>query len=144
MKKKIEKYLPAALQVVRQIRVPSEDTDAPVQVFEEYDGYAASFGASVVTAGLLPTLSFYTNVHKKERREQEEAKKPRRYKMLIALASILRANGYTQVGTGDTGLLDFVNTDPNRNNRNLKNDIVAASIALKLALRNFQHIKSGN
>lgn len=134
MKKQVEKLIPAALAAVRGKLLAPNETN---KVYEEYDGYAASFGASVVTAGLLPTVSFYTNVHK------QDPIKPRRYKMLMALADILRKNGRTAIGEGDTALLDFLDTDQNRNDKALKTEIIAASIALKLALRNFQHIKSG-
>lgn len=135
MKKQVEKLITFALAAVRdKLLVPGK----PSQVYEEYDGYAASFGASVVTAGLLPTVSFYTNVHKKD------PVKPRRYKMLMALADILRSNGRTAIGTGDTALLDFLEAGQNRTDKTLKAEIIAASIALKLALRNFQHIKSNS
>ncbi len=144
MKKQVEKFIPAALQAVRDVLAQPDIDGRKTIVFEEYDGYAASFGASVVTAGLLPTVSFYTNVHKKEKKEEDEVKKPRRYKMLKALAAILRDNGFTQLTNDETALLDFINTETNRADRALKADIVAASIALKLALRNFQHIKSGS
>lgn len=141
MKKQVEKYIPAALKAVREKLTCDE---AKTQVFEEYDGYAASFGASIVTAGLLPTVSFYTNVHKKEKKAEDENKKPRRYKMLRALAEILRNNGRSEIGADETALLDFVINEQNRSDRKVKSDILAASIALKLALRNFHHIKSGS
>jgi hypothetical protein len=48
-----------------------------------------------------------TNVHKKD------PAKPRRYKMLMALAEILRSNGRTAIGTGDTALLDFLDAGQN-------------------------------
>lgn len=140
MKKQVERYIPAALEAVRAQLTCDE---AKTRVFEEYDGYAASFGASVVTAGLLPTVSFYTNVHKKEKKPEDELKKPRRYKMLLALAEVLRKNGRSEIGTDETALLDFINREQNRADRVIKSEILAASIALKLALRNFQHIKSG-
>ena len=142
MKKQIEKYIPAALESVREIIQVDRNGNKTI-VYEEYDGYAASFGASVVTAGLLPTVSFYTNVHKKEKKEADEVKKPRRYKMLMALSYILRQNGHKTIGANDTALLDYVNTDENRSNKALKSEILSASIALKLALRNFKHTKSG-
>lgn len=135
MKKQVEKLIPFALAAVRAKLLAPNETN---KVYEEYDGYAASFGASVVTAGLLPTVSFYTNVHKKD------PAKPRRYKMLMALAEILRSNGRTAIGTGDTALLDFLDAGQNPTDKTLKAEIIAASIALKLALRNFQHIKSGS
>ena len=143
MKKQVEKYISSALEAVTTLLAQPDKSGDKTIVFEEYDGYAASFGASIITAGLLPTVSFYTNVHKKEKKKEDEEKKPRRYKMLTALSHILRSNGYN-IETGETALLDYINTDQRRTNKRLKSDIVAYSIALKLALRNFQHVKSGS
>jgi len=143
MKKKVESYISDALKSVREKLASPDAQGNKTVIYEEYDGYAASFGASVITAGLLPTVSFYTNVHKKEKDETKEAKKPRRYKMLLALAFMLKNNGHPDINLDSlTALLDYVNTDKNKKNKALKADILAASIALKLALRNFEHTKS--
>jgi CRISPR/Cas system CMR-associated protein Cmr5 small subunit len=149
MKKKVEKYVPAALEAVRKVLAKRDATNKPTsKVYEEYDGYAASFGASVVTSGLLPTLSFYTDVHKDDKNKKGKLL-PRRYRILQALAHILQkhehqfeeedtpASNDTEPLTRKTAVLDFAIGNPS-----LKKDILAASIALKLALRNFEHIKS--
>jgi hypothetical protein len=142
MNKKIEKYIPRALEAVRDI-LAHEDKDGKLtQVYEEYDGYAASFGASVVTSGLLPTLSFYTDVHKKDTKDGKPA--TRRFRILIALAQTLELNGLPFGPNDKTALLKFAigKQSSQTELKDLKSQILAASVALKLALRNFQHVKS--
>jgi hypothetical protein len=133
MKKRIEKYIPHALKAVRAelLKNPANKTD----VYEEYDGYAASLGASIITSSLLPALSFYTDIHRSGEKE-----KPRRYKILKAIAQIVNTDGMA-VPVADNGLLEFMILAANNTAEN-KAKIIDASIALKLALRNFNHVKS--
>lgn len=133
MKKDIEKYIPAALAAVRNHLAHD------AKVYEEYDGYAASFGAAVITSGLKPALAFYTDVHK----DAEKSGKPlaRRWRILNALAAILSENEDWVFNEKNTRLLDYL-IENQTNERAIRPKIIAASIALKLALRNFEHSKS--
>lgn len=137
MKKDVEKYIAPALTAVR------ENLVFPIgsgKVYEEYDGYAASFGAAIVTSGLKPALAFYTDVHKDEK-DKTGKDIARRWRILNALADILEKIEGWKFNNKNTRLLDYV-IDNEVNERNIKPKILAASIALKLALRNFEHEKS--
>lgn len=139
MKKTVETYILSALEAVRtQLPVPGNTR----QVYEEFDGYAASLAAAIITSGLLPALAFYTDVHKKSNNAEKEARTPRRYKIMNAIAYTLRGNGVAVINTPDTGLLDTAIDATREQQAILKDQIIAASVALKLALRNFEHIKS--
>ena len=123
------------------------------QLIKEYDGYIASMGASIINSGLLPTLSFYTDIHNKNDKKPKEA---RRYKLLKTLFKVVdndRANNL------DKGLLEYTlsevyedyNSTASVGNlgqkneqklRTLKNRVLESAVAVKLAMRNFEHSDS--
>ena len=136
MKKELEKLIPHALEAVRHHLSVDENKTL---VYDVYDGYAASLGAAIITSGLKPAIVFYTDVHKKKKKPEDEMTSARRYKLLQALAYTLRTSGVVS-GINDTesAVLMYVIGDP----PHAQKHILTASVALKLALRNFEHIKA--
>lgn len=148
---KINKAIPRALESI-QLYLSNDQGTQSQTVPKEYDGYIASFTASVVTAGLLPTLAFFTDIHKMENDEAKEQRAVRRYKITQALQYILVDNSnqieenallmgtLQEIYDGDVNDpktdLDF-NTRNQRRERDLEKQIMEAAIALKLAIRNF-------
>lgn len=151
MKQEIEKMIPHALSAVEHFLL--KDGIVP----KEYDGYAASLGAAIRTSGLVPALSFYTDVNRKEGTA-------RRFRILKAIAFCLKLPVNQEDNADQRILLDRVLTEiydtqaltPVRDGNRLQlpalpdtpdasamrkwtNDIIHASVALKLALRNFPH-----
>jgi len=57
MRSRIESYIPRALEAVRETEIADRDGIVPSQ----YNGYIASFGASIRQAGLVATVLFYEN-----------------------------------------------------------------------------------
>lgn len=112
MNKRIESFIPKALEAVESLGISKNG-----RVPKEYNGYIASFGASVRQAGLLATILFYDNANSNA---QED-----RTKVIRALESI----------TGDK--LDK-NT---KNTPALRAKVEDAAIALKLALRTYKLVK---
>jgi len=55
MKKRIENYIPRALEAIEKFNI-SNDGEVPKQ----FNGYISSFGASIRSAGLLATTLFYS------------------------------------------------------------------------------------
>lgn len=98
-------------------------------VEKEYDGYAASFGASLRTSGLLPTLAFYSDYHK-------EKNKPRRNHLLKALFHVVKLKNEEAAKSGEDKLLEAAVRS--QKPKELERDLLDASIAVKLALRNFE------
>ncbi|MBP9076709.1 MAG: hypothetical protein KBG02_07590 [Haliscomenobacter sp.] len=131
MNKEIEVKIKPALDAAMSMLDPV----GARKIYEEYDGYAASLGAAIVTSGLLPALSFYTDVAKPDVNKNNQPL-PRRYKILQAISAVLG------LGNGKTALLDHVLSLDQAEENAIKKEILSASIALKLALRSFEHIKS--
>ncbi|MFN8304383.1 MAG: type III-B CRISPR module-associated protein Cmr5 [Saprospiraceae bacterium] len=101
-------------------------------MLKEYDGYAAAFAPSVITAGLRATLSFYTDVHKGENNDT-----PRRNHVLKVLYDIYQSMpGHL---TGES-LLDIALETNQSDERRLRQDLIDCSIALKLVMRNFKQL----
>ena len=122
--KNLEKLIGPALKAVETHL--SKDGKS---VEKEYDGYAASFGAALRTSGLLPTLAFYSDYHK-------EKNKPRRNHFLKALYHVVKLTNEEAAKSGEEKLLEAAVNSKNR--KVLERDLLDASIAVKLALRNFE------
>lgn len=58
MKKRIEKYFPAAIAAIKAVLQKGNDTN---KISREYQGYISAFGASVMQMGLLPTLAVHAD-----------------------------------------------------------------------------------
>ena len=152
MKKDIQKMIPAALKAVERYLL----TENKVQ--KEYDGYAASLGAAIRSSGLVPALCFYTDIS----RDSGDAN---RWRVLMAVNYVItgselsaelnqaqdRKNLLNTVISAVYGNQNIANANVNPANENntnraalhvWKKDILNASIALKLAMRNFPHTKN--
>lgn len=91
-------------------------------VKDEYDGYLAGFGPSVIISGLVQTLAVYTAT-------------PERASVLNAIAEVANVNG-TVTGTDLLSLCIA-----HHNERDIINlwreDIINASVALKIMIRTY-------
>jgi CRISPR/Cas system CMR-associated protein Cmr5 small subunit len=127
MKKQINDLLPVAMRELRASELLREEQTA---IRKEDDGYVASFAPSVITAGLKATLSFYTDTHKS---------KPKRNRILDVLHNI-----YKKVPGHLNGpnLLEIALAANQKDERQLRNDLIACAIALKLVMRNFKQIEA--
>ncbi len=56
MKDKINKLIPEAIDAIEKSHIANDGI-----VSKEYKGYISSMGASIMQAGLLPTIAFYAN-----------------------------------------------------------------------------------
>ncbi|HNR18087.1 MAG TPA: type III-B CRISPR module-associated protein Cmr5 [Chitinophagaceae bacterium] len=131
MKVRIENYLPVALSIIR------EGIGKGNKVAEEYDGYAASLGPAIIASGLLPAISFYTDIHK-----DKGDSKPHRFEILRIISGVLKNKDNMQITSDKNGLLEFL-LDKNIQEREaLKPVIMDAVIAIKLSLRNFKQVKT--
>ena len=86
-----------------------------------FGGYISSFGASLVQAGLLPTVIFYEN-------KDSEAKE--RYKVIEALKKMLNINA-DQLAT-------YLLQNKKSDDRKFLADVANGMVALKLALRMYK------
>lgn len=111
-KKRIEGFIPKAIEAVKDCEIASEKNEVPKQ----FNGYISSFGASIRTAGVVPTVLFFQH---SENTEED------RGKVVTAVETIL---GETLVQNG------------RRNTRITREEIEDAATALKLAVRTFKLI----
>lgn len=147
--KQISALMQRALKAVEYYLVADAHT---LEVPKEYDGYAASFSASVISSDLFPTLAFYTDIHKMKGGAQER-EAVRRYKLLQALYYIVvsQAENKEQIGVNalqQWAMSKAYESNPQdsrvrpwglnrREEAKVQKQIMEAAIALKLALRNF-------
>lgn len=101
------------------------------QYESEYKGYISSFGASIVQSGLLPAVIFYEN----SSRAKSEKKK-----LINAIMRILKAQEgiYSVLSpNNENQLLSAFIIDNPDSKKEIKRDVNAAAVALKLAIRTF-------
>lgn len=114
IKKKIEKYIPKAIEAIQKKELGILRNN---KVPKEYNGYISSFGASIRQAGLLATVLFFDS---KNAGSQED-----RSKVLRTIEFILGIeNGKLKDKIADKSIK--------------KQEIQDAAVALKLAIRTFK------
>jgi len=92
---------------------------------DTYDGYLAGFGPAVITSGLLQTLATYVaDVNRKH--------------VLNAIAEVSAIDGQN---TGETLLKHCLKQENKRNINVWRNQIIDASIALKMMIRTYNPAK---
>jgi CRISPR-associated protein Cmr5 len=110
MRKQIEDYIPKALEAIKKFNIATDG-----EVPKQFNGYIASFGASVRQAGLLATVLFYANKHS----NSEEDRK----KVVDAIEYIIAHS--------------IINTQ-NRVDPKTRAKVEDAAVALKLSVRTFK------
>jgi CRISPR/Cas system CMR-associated protein Cmr5 small subunit len=129
--KRIQKLIPTAIEACSGILL---DNGRKSAIDHEFNGYISSFGASIISAGLLPSIIFYS---------QKGDSGSDRHKLINCLELILQRHGHL---TG--GLLQQVQRLFSTNYTNnsaeitrLTENISDAAVALKLAIRTFPKSK---
>ncbi len=108
MRKRIEAYIPKALEAIETLSISNKDGE----VAKQFNGYISSFGASIRQAGLLATSLFYG-----EKGGAEEE----RQKVVQAIEEIIGKS-----------------IQQNIEDKNLKSEVEDAAVALKLAIRTYK------
>jgi len=125
--KHIQKIIPSAIKAVEtKIRKPSGEVD------KEFNGYISSFGASIISAGLLPSVIFFS---------QQGESASERHKIILAIEEILQQPGGI-LHPHKKLLMEVKDNIGKREHINrLTEKISDAAIALKLAIRTFPKSK---
>jgi len=108
-KRKIEAYIPRAIEAIEQLAIANNG-----EVAKQFNGYIASFGASIRQAGLLATVLFYGN-------ENSNAEKGRE-KVVYAIEK----------------MIEYRIVNDNQVDKGTRADVENAAIALKLAIRTYK------
>lgn len=134
MKKRIEKYFPAAMAAIK--KVLQEDREEHV-IPREYQGYISAFGASVLQMGLLPTLAVHDD------RESGAAKD--KGKLLEVLSRTIQMNSGQILSEKARQVLSSQEKSLFRNavqhpeiRQELADHLLDAAVAVKLCLRTFK------
>ncbi len=140
MKPRLKLYIPLAIEAIATTLTVEENGQRTNKVDERYDGYAASLGAAIITSGITPAIAFYTDLY----RSSESG--VRRFHILKIITAILAADGVTIANnnnsiTDKNALLYHVLVAANQTS-GFKEKLLDATIAVKLALRNFNHVKT--
>ena len=115
-KRRIEEYIPKALDVIEE-----EFSDKAIP--KEYNGYIAAFGAGIIQSGLKPTVAIYEN-----KNAQTKSEKNRLTRMILRIID---------PSANDDSLLRYI-IHHAADEELLKEEIVDAAIAIKLAMRTFK------
>lgn len=120
---RIETMLPKAIDSVATCIASSGTVD------KAFSGYISSFGASITTAGLLPTLIFFSD---------KGSSKADRPAVIRAIEYILKGTDYLL--ENENLLLkvnDYARSSDNEKVSRIEELITDAAVALKLAIRTF-------
>ncbi len=135
MKKRIEKYFPAAVNAIKSELVGKE----PIP--REYQAYISGFGMSVMQIGLLPTLAIYSD-------KESLAAQPRKILLEVLKKTLLNTADvhYTSPNTrnllseNDKSLFDIA-IEHNDILKDIKDPLLDAAVAVKLCIRTFELTK---
>lgn len=110
MSRQVESYIPKAREAIKSLDIANDKGE----VAKQFNGYIASFGASMRQAGLLSTVLFYANANSNAEKERE--------KVIYAIEKMI---GHTIV-------------NDNQVDKGTKAEVEYAAIALKLAIRTYK------
>lgn len=131
MNKKLERLIPIALEAAK---ILSKGTDS---IPSEYNGYIASFGASVIQSGLKPAVAF-------NERTASESAESKADLMKALLSMVKKQNGIDHDPNSDEKLLSYIlENEKSDNLGRIKRQILDSATALKLAIRTFKLVKKG-
>ncbi|NLN94576.1 MAG: type III-B CRISPR module-associated protein Cmr5 [Bacteroidales bacterium] len=125
----IQEYIPIALEVLAEQDLGIVRKG---KINKTYNGYISSFGASIITSGLLPTMVFYS----KSTGGEEDAN---RSLILKAIEKMLKHQNIAIFNTNQQLLKEIITR---YNDRRLKKKIEECAIALKLGMRTYPMTKN--
>lgn len=122
MNQKIKDWIPKALDIIEKY----ESQKGPID--KEIKGYISSLGAGILMAGLVPTMAVYA--------AEESNSQASRYIVLDWINQIIRDKSNQNSQQNAKDLLTHV--IGLQNSSQIEQEILNASIALKLSIRTFK------
>lgn len=123
----VEKLIPFAIEAVSKSKMEDEKKKGVVN--KAYKGYISSLGAGIIQSGLLPTLAMYKG------NEDSDKKKANTGILLKAIAFVIKEY-YHPNGIQNGDLFNYALYA--KDQEKVKQEILNASIAVKLAIRTFK------
>lgn len=129
--KRIEKMIPKAMEILnnREVKIV-EDRDSEKVIPSKFDGYIASYGPSIIQAGLLPTITFYSAKERKDRNKIND---------LILFT--LKKSGLVSDSEERLDEMAKSNDSDSAKKTKTRNLILEAVTACKLAMKTFKKVK---
>jgi hypothetical protein len=127
--KRIEQLIPKAMAYIEKNSTNSKKGfkhEKKNGIDKVYSGYLNAFGPTVITSGLLRSVSFYDNDTKKQ-------------KVTNMLFSLLKSEKL--IKTQKDNLADFLSAECNFKDIALKDKIFDVTIACKLAIKTFDLVE---
>lgn len=145
--KRIDELIPIAINAIQANHIP----DASGKVPNEYKGYIDTFGATIVQNGLIPAIIFYETAGGKEDAsitidKEREGIYKNRNKLMKAILQVIRENKKEVFPSTVDTLFEYVmaKKDEKIEEKQIRQKVVDASIAVKLALRTFEARGAGS
>jgi len=123
--KHIQKLIPTAIEAASILK----EKDGTIS--SEFNGYISSFGASVISAGLLPSIIFYS----------QKGDSTERQKIITAIETVLKKHDYPNINLLKKVEELFKSEDKQSEINRLTDKISDATVAIKLAIRTFPKSK---
>ena len=113
------------------------------EVPNEYKGYIDTFGASIVQNGLIPAVLFFENKGGSGDKEKENIYENRK-KLLKAILYVLKEKDDSKSPGTSSTMYEYIKYREGKGEdaKRIRQDIVDAAIAVKLALRTFKFKKN--
>lgn len=133
--KGIDELIPKAIEAIKKSNI----SDSMGMVVNEYKGYIDTFGASIVQNGLIPAIIFFEAGGKEGEPNTSDPQKQGTYenrkKLMKAILDLIPVK---EKGNATT-LFDYVThqKDNKIDEKQIRQKVVDAAIAVKLALRTF-------
>jgi len=124
MKKKLQALIPAAIDTINAVEIPNNNI-----VPKNFKGYFASFGASIIQAGLLPTVIFFDNAENTEEK---------RDKICQAIWKMIQPKLDDVIADDAKDLKSYLISSGKYNDPRVLQLVTDHAIALKIALRTFK------
>lgn len=120
----VEKLIPYAIKAVSDSQMEVNGV-----INKAYKGYISSFGAGIIQSGLLPTLAMYKG------NEGSDKKKADTSNLLKAVFNVIKESRKSETIPGNDLFNYALNAE---DQQKVKQEILNASIAIKLAIRTFK------
>jgi CRISPR-associated protein Cmr5 len=130
-KKKIENLIPIAMEAIECQRI--ELLNDKKEIPKEFKGYISNFGASIIQSGLLATVAFYES--------KDSGAKEDRSQLTRCILYLIDEDEKSKILKGEKRKLLKYILAYQKDNEELKEEIINAAISLKLALRTFAFTK---
>ncbi len=133
--KRIDELIPKAIEAINRNKIPGANNIVP----NEYKGYIDTFGASIVQNGLEPAIIFFETAGGKEddsitSDREKQGIYANRNKLMKAILDVIQG---IEKGKPST-LFEYVTLQKKRmDEKQIRQQVVDAAIAVKLALRTF-------